>query len=92
MVNLWADLQRLMRLGLNLVHLTAEPISVSVVSEEGFGQHFDNRVAEHPMSYDFQTAYAAQLGGTGRYTYSKRETLQAVRAYAQTEPKASPNS
>ena len=92
MVNLWADLQRLMGLGLNLVHLTAEPISVSVVSEEGFGQHFDNRVAEHPMSYDFQTAYAAQLGGTGRYTYSKRETLQAVRAYAQTEPKASPNS
>jgi len=92
MVNLWADLQRLKELGLNLVHLTAEPISVSEVSEEGFGQSFDNRVADHPMSYDFQTSYAAQLGGTGRYTYSKRETLQAVRAYAQTEPKASPNS
>jgi len=92
MVNLWADLHRLMELGLNLVHLTAEPISVSEVSEEGFGQSFDNRVADHPMSYDFQTAYATQLGGTGRYTYSRRETLQAVRAYAQTEPKASPNS
>jgi len=92
MVNLWADLQRLIQLGLNLVHLTAEPISVSEVSEEGFGQSFDNRVADHPVSYDFQTAYAAQLGGAGRYTYSKRETLQAVRAYAQTEPKTSPNS
>jgi len=92
MVNLWTDLHRLMELGLNLVHLTAEPISVSEVSEEGFGQSFDNRVADHPMSYDFQTTYATQLGGTGRYTYSRRETLQAVRAYAQTEPKASPNS
>jgi hypothetical protein len=92
MVNLWADLQRLMGLGLNLVHLTAEPISVSEVSEGGFGKPFENRVVDHPLSYDFQTAYAAQLGGTGQYTYSKRETLQAVRAYAQTEPKASPNS
>jgi hypothetical protein len=81
-----------MGLGLNLVHLTAEPISVSEVSEGGFGKPFENRVVDHPLSYDFQTAYAAQLGGTGQYTYSKRETLQAVRAYAQTEPKASPNS
>lgn len=92
MVNLWADLQQLMGLGLNLVHLTAEPISVSEVSEDGFGHPFENHVQDRPLSYDFQTAYAAQLGGTGRYTYSKRETLQAVRAYAQTEPKDSPNN
>ena len=92
MVNLWADLQRLMELELNLVHLTAEPISVSEVSEQGFGQPFNNRVVIHPMSYNFQTAYAALLGGNGRYTYSKRETLQAVRAYAQTEPNASAKS
>jgi hypothetical protein len=92
MVNLWADLQRLMGLGLNLVHLTAEPITVSEVSEGGFCQPFNNRVVDHPLSYDFQTLYASQLGGNGRYTYSKRETLQAVRSYAQTEPKASDNS
>lgn len=87
MVNLWADLQIAMGLGLGLLHLTAEPISVSEVSEEGFGIPFQNHVAERPPSYDFQTAYAPQIGGEARYTYSKRETLQAVRAYAQTEPK-----
>ena len=87
MVNLWADLQRVMALGLNLVHLTAEPISVSEVSEDGFGIVFENHVLDHPLSYDFQTACAAQMGGCGRYTYSKRETLQAVRSYAQTEPR-----
>ena len=88
MVNLWADLQRLMGLRVQLAHLTAEPISVSEVSEEGFGQSFTNRVADPPLTYDFQTKLAAELGGIGRYTYSKRETLQAIRAYAQTEPKS----
>jgi hypothetical protein len=65
---------------------------VSEVSEDGFGISFENHVLDHPLTYDFQTAYAAQMGGTGRYTYSKRETLQAVRAYAQTEPRVSPGS
>lgn len=92
MVNLWSDVQRAMGLGLSLIHLTAEPISVSEVSEEGFGTPFENHVLDQPMSYDFQTAYAAQMGGAGRYTYSKRETLQAIRAYAQTEPKVSSDS
>ena len=92
MVNLWADLQQVMGLGLNLVHLTAEPVSVSVVSQDGFGISFENHVLDHPLSYDFQTAYGAQMGGTGLYTYSKRETLHAVRAYAQTEPRVAPVS
>jgi hypothetical protein len=92
MINLWTDLQAAMSLGINLLHLTAEPISVSEVSADGFGIPFENHVAECPPSYDFQTQYASQLGGVGRYTYSKRETLQAVRAYAQTEPKPSPGS
>lgn len=92
MVNLWADLQQVMNLGLNLVHLTAEPVSVSEVSKDGFGISFENHVLDHPLSYDFQTAYAAQMGGIGRFTYSKRETLQAVRAYAQTEPMVPPGS
>lgn len=87
MVNLWDDLQQAMQLGVNLIHLTAEPISVSEVSEKGFGIPFENHVVERPLAYDFQTAYGSQMAGSGRYTYSKRETLQAVRAYAQTEPK-----
>lgn len=92
MVNLWNDLQKAMQLGVNLIHLTAEPISVSEVSEAGFGIPFENHVVERPLAYDFQTAYARQMAGAGRYTYSKRETLQAVRAYAQTEPKAAAHS
>lgn len=86
MVNLWADLQTALRLDISLLHLTAEPLSVRQVSEDGFGISFDNPVTDSPPSYDFQTALASQMGGEGRYTYSKRESMQAVRAYAQTEP------
>ena len=86
MVNLWADIQTALRLDISLLHLTAEPLSVRQVSEDGFGISFDNPVTDSPPSYDFQTALASKMGGEGRYTYSKRETLQAVRAYAQTEP------
>lgn len=86
MVNLWFDLQTALAAGHSLVHLTAEPISVAEVSELGFGQPFGH---EHegitPPHYDFQTLHARDFGGHGAYQYSKRESLQAIRAYAQTE-------
>jgi hypothetical protein len=90
MVNLWADLRRGIDLGVNLLHLTAEPISTSEVSKEGFGIAMQNHIAKEPSCYDLQTAYAHQMGGVGLYTYCKREALQAIRAYAQTEPKVIP--
>jgi len=90
MVNLWTDLQRAIGLGIDLLHLTAEPVSVRDVSEAGFGIPFENLVLERPPAYDFQTRFASSMGGQGRYTYSQRESLQAVRAYAQTEPLAQP--
>lgn len=83
MVNLWYDIEIALQAGLKLVHLNAAPLSVSVVSEEGFGKGFDNRLAKPPASYDMQTKHAALFGTSGRYLYSVRETLQAVRAYAQ---------
>ena len=87
MVNLWTDIEQTIKLGLSLIHLTAEPIKTSEISAYGFGQPFRNHVLDHPPTYDFQSKYANQFGSIGQYTYTKRETLQAVRAYAQTEPK-----
>lgn len=87
MVNLWWDIQTALRAGLKLVHLTAEPISVAEVSELGFGKPFDHPGANAPAQYDLRTRHAAIFGGTGNYQYSQRETIQAVRAYAQSEPR-----
>ena len=86
MVNLWLDIQTALRAGLKLVHLTAEPISVANVSEQGFGKPFRQPTANKPAIYDLRSRHAAVFGGTGNYQYSQRETIQAVRAYAQSEP------
>jgi len=85
MVNLWADIQTALEAGLKLVHLTAEPISVSEVANKGFGRVFHNQLSNHPAKYDMRTCHASIFGVSGSYQYSIRETLQAIRAYAQTE-------
>lgn len=90
MVNLWWDIQTALHAGLKLVHLTAEPISVADVSELGFGKPFNQPTANQPAIYDMRTRHAAVFGGKGHYQYSQRETIQAVRAYAQSEPKTRP--
>jgi hypothetical protein len=86
MVNLWYDTQTALNAGLQLVHLTAEPISVAEVSKQGFGKSFDHTLTNSPAIYDMRTRHANVFGTTGHYQYNLRETLQAVRAYAQSEP------
>ena len=87
MVNLWYDIQTALNTGLQLVHLTAEPISVVDVSKQGFGKPFDRALANIPATYDMRTRHAQIFGASGHYQYSARETIQAVRAYAQSEPR-----
>jgi dTDP-4-dehydrorhamnose reductase len=86
MVNLWYDIKIALDAGLKLVHLTAEPISVADVSRQFFGQSFEQILATAPATYDMRTCHAQLYGVSGRYQYSSRETIQAIRAYAQSEP------
>lgn len=86
MVNLWYDIQTALNAGLQLVHLTAEPVSVGDVSLQGFGKSFTHTLANPAATYDLQTKHAHVFGTSGRYQYSARETIMAVRAYAQSEP------
>lgn len=88
MVNLWFDVQSALKAGLKLVHLTAEPVSVDELSASGFGKTFQQTLANSPAKYDFRSRHAKVFGGQGEYQYSKRETIQAVRAYAQSEPRS----
>lgn len=88
MVNLWYDILAALQAGLNLVHLTSEPLSVAEVSLQGFGKPFDQQQGGAPARYDMRSRHAAVFGAQGPYQYSARETLQAVRAYAQSEPLA----
>lgn len=86
MVNFWYDIQTALRAKLKLLHLTTEPISVAEVAVEGFGKPFDQALSNAAATYDMRSVHAKVLGGSGAYQYSKRETIQAIRAYAQSEP------
>ncbi|WP_460409830.1 pyridine nucleotide transhydrogenase [Pseudomonas sp. MD6] len=86
MVNLWYDIQVALNAGLKLVHLTAEPVRVEEISQQGFGKAFTNTLAHPVAAYDLRTKHARVFGSSGGYQYSARETIQAVRAYAQSEP------
>jgi dTDP-4-dehydrorhamnose reductase len=85
MVNLWYDIQTALNAGLKLIHLTAEPISVADLAQKGFGKSFDNTLTNIPATYDLRTCHAQVFGAFGDYQYSARETLQSIRAYAQSE-------
>ncbi|WP_250509414.1 pyridine nucleotide transhydrogenase [Caballeronia sp. GACF4] len=86
MVNLAYDIAIARDAGLKLVHLTAEPIRVADVSKEGFGKPFEQAIGNAPATYDLRTKHGAVFGTAGPWQYSRRETVQAVRAYAQSEP------
>jgi hypothetical protein len=88
MINLWYDIQASLKAGIRLLHLTAQPVSVADISLSGFGRPFENALGNAPATYDMRTRYASVFGGTGNYQYSVRETIQAVRAYAQSELRA----
>lgn len=91
MVNLWYDIQMALNAGLKLVHLTAEPVSVADVAEQGFGKPFSQVLDAPPATYDMRTQHAELFGGKGHYQYSRRESIQAIRAYAQSEPRTLKN-
>ncbi|CAN5866217.1 hypothetical protein BH23ACT12_BH23ACT12_03210 [soil metagenome] len=90
MVNLWFDIRSALGDGLKLLHLTAEPLSVADMALHGFGRSFKQHLDKPPAVYDMRTKHAGVFGGRGNYQYNKRETLQAVRAYAQSEPVTRP--
>ncbi|MDB5988708.1 MAG: pyridine nucleotide transhydrogenase [Herbaspirillum sp.] len=87
MTNLWYDIQTALNAALKLVHLTAEPMSVAAVSRDGFGRSFEQHLSPSPATYDMRTRHAEIFGGHDHYQYSARDTIQAVRSYAQSEPK-----
>jgi nucleoside-diphosphate-sugar epimerase len=86
-VNLWADVSVALRVGLELVHLAAEPVSVGEIAREAFGLEFHNETPSLPAKYDMRTIHAVQFGEARLYQYGKRMELLALRAYAQSEEK-----
>lgn len=88
MVNLWPDIARARDAGIRLLHLTAEPIRVADIAAEGFNFNFDHPTLNPAARYDMRSIHAGLTGATGAYQYSRRDTILAVRSYAQSEERA----
>jgi len=86
MVNLWHDIQHAFAKGIQLLHLTAEPVNIETIAKEGFGIEFVQHKTSPYSLYDMRSLYAELTNQSGFYQYTARETIQAVRAYAQSEP------
>ena len=87
MVNLWRDIQIALKEKIKLIHLTAEPITVADVSKYGFNKIFNNKLSSPLINYDMRTQYAELFGTKGNYQYSRLESIDAIRIYAQSENK-----
>ena len=79
-VNLRDDIARAKTLRVSVIHLTAEPLSFNEIHDLVFGG-IQGRSNGFPLRhYDVRSIYAG-----GGYLYSKRESLLAIRSYAQSE-------
>ncbi len=90
MVNLAYDIDQALAAKLRLVHLTAPPLRAATVAEQGFGRKLQPLGARGSARYDLHTRHAEVFGGSGPYTYDARASLQAIRTYAQSEPRSRP--
>jgi hypothetical protein len=85
MVNLWNDIQIALKEKLKLIHLTAEPVSVSDIASQCFGFSFTQQQNAKPVRYNMKTLHASIFNGSGHYQYTAKETFTAIRAYVQAE-------
>lgn len=85
MINLWYDIKIALQHKLKLLHLTAAPVSVADVAKQGFGFDFTNHVQDRPGHYSMKSRYSHLFTTDIDYQYNRRESLMAIRAYAQSE-------
>lgn len=83
MVNISKDMLLALRANLTVAHLVSEPISLGQIALDVFGMHLPQSSIRPPVYYDLQSIQSEVFGGLGRYTYSARESLTAIRAFAQ---------
>ena len=83
MKNLFKDINVALENNLKLVHLTAAPISVSEAASFAFKREFSNHLDSKLVNYNFKTIYANLWNSSSDYQYSKQQSLDAIREYAQ---------
>lgn len=82
-VNLWSDISRALQLDATMFHFSAAPVSMAEVADECFFSPLHQVVSPVPARYNMRSLHATDFGGADGYLYSRRETMLAIRSYAQ---------
>ncbi len=83
---LWDDISIALDHKLTLLNIATEPIGAAEMAKAVFGVDFTNVPPDKdPLLYDMQTVHADAFGKTGRYLYSKAESIAALRDFVASE-------
>lgn len=77
MRNIASDIAMAKAAETNTIHLTAQPIELSVVAEKVFGMTL-NKYPDTAVHYDFRSRFAGFWGSATDYQYSSSESLEAI--------------
>jgi nucleoside-diphosphate-sugar epimerase len=83
--HLWADIQKGLAEGLELLNVATEPFSIRDMSKEAFGIDFNNRLPTPPPRYDFRSKHAAAWGGRDGYLYLRDQVMNELRDFVARE-------
>tara|TARA_B100000787_G_C16193625_1_gene299172 strand:+ start:2203 stop:2982 length:780 start_codon:yes stop_codon:yes gene_type:complete len=87
-IELWSLINLANNLNIELVHFSAEPISVSEIAKQCFGKFFINELSDPLQKYNLKSLYTKQLfGRSGPYHYSKQDIIKHIIMYTQNENK-----
>lgn len=82
--NLWNDINRCLKAGLQLVNMGTEPIGAGALYHMLFGEEFENHLPKPPAHYDMRTHYGRELGGNDHYIADRAEVVAGIAKYAAT--------
>jgi nucleoside-diphosphate-sugar epimerase len=78
---LWTDVEAAQRAGLDLVNLSAEPMSCAAIARDVFDREFDNVTTAGPVYYDMRSCRLAALGINGPYVLGHAENVANLRRF-----------
>jgi hypothetical protein len=78
---LWSDAERARALGLRLVNVATEPLSVRRIARDVFGREFDAAPPWPPAAYDFRSCHARLFGGSDGYLYGAAQVMTDLKAF-----------
>lgn len=81
LANLWADIQRCLKLGLTLANFATEPVVAGALYHFLFGETFENPLDGPPPRYDVRTHYGREFGGHDDYIADRTEVVSGIAKY-----------